>query len=70
MFLRQVSMGEKFLAGERVYTRVGVDQVKDENGIVTKLPKTANVSLVPKDFGGVVKKEVDIDVDNNEDNDN
>ena len=49
MFLRQVPMNGKFLAGDVVYTRVGADQVEDENGVVTTLSKTANVKAVPDD---------------------
>ena len=62
MFLRQVPMNGKFLAGDVVYTRVGADQVEDENGVVTTLSKTANVKAVPEDYG-VVEKEDDIAVE-------
>ncbi len=49
MFLRQVPMNGKFLAGNVVYTRVGADQVEDENGVITTLSKTANVKAIPED---------------------
>ena len=49
MFLRQVPMNGKFLAGNVVYTRVGADKVEDENGVITTLSKTANVKAIPED---------------------
>jgi len=45
MFLRQVPMNEKFVSGDTTYTRVGADQIKDENGVVTKMNKNTVVQL-------------------------
>jgi hypothetical protein len=45
MFLRQVPMNTEFVSGETTYTRVGGDQIKDENGVVTTMSKNTVVEL-------------------------
>ena len=58
MTLRQIPMNSRFIAGDKIYKRVGADQVQDENGDIIKMNKNTPTELLE-----------DIDEHNDDDDD-